>query len=246
MSLRLLLCDLDGTLTPTAQIDEACFTMALAQEFGHRMEATDWSSYPEQSDCGLSRRILNDALGREPGADEIHRLQYRFLSLLEQARCSNPELFQANAGVFRLLDLLRNRSDWKVGIVSAGWCSASRLKLRWAGLEELGLPLFCPREGTPTSALPESKRSILERARASLIAGEPKQSTAIYVGDNLWDARIALQCGLHFLGHGQGEHRERLQAAGAVAVLKDFVDSAEILRLLDELCSSSSRTATLD
>src|SRR5882724_13716958 len=52
-SMKLVMFDIDGTLTQTFQADEACFVQALREVFGFTGINTDWACYPHCSYSGI-------------------------------------------------------------------------------------------------------------------------------------------------------------------------------------------------
>jgi hypothetical protein len=69
--MKLVMFDLDGTLTQTCQADETCFVQALREVFGFTDINTDWASYPHSSDSGLLEALFRIRLGRSPLPEEI-------------------------------------------------------------------------------------------------------------------------------------------------------------------------------
>ncbi len=227
--MHLLLCDLDGTLTRTARIDEACFSMALEQEFGIRDFNRDWSSYRLRTDWGQGREILETWFERPPRADELHRLHYRFLSLLEQARHSNPEFFHAQKGAREFVQSFLDHADWQLAVISCGWQTVSRMKLKWAGFP--ALPLYCPRDCSPEGEAGQDKEGLLREAMRS--EGSFEKQACLFLGDNEWDFEAAAAVGCPFLLLGVGELAENLQRRGAAGHLDGFLQKDAVARTMD-------------
>jgi beta-phosphoglucomutase-like phosphatase (HAD superfamily) len=55
--MRLVIFDIDGTLTETAKTDEECFARSLAEVCGFGDVETDWSRYKHTTDSGIFHEI---------------------------------------------------------------------------------------------------------------------------------------------------------------------------------------------
>jgi beta-phosphoglucomutase-like phosphatase (HAD superfamily) len=80
--MNLAVFDIDGTLTESVAVDEACFVQAFHDVLGIGSINTNWLEYPFQTDSGLALEICRSHLGRDPDGAEISRLQSRFAELL--------------------------------------------------------------------------------------------------------------------------------------------------------------------
>src|SRR6266496_682627 len=88
--MKLVMFDIDGTLTQTYQADKACFVQALREVFGFTGINTDWASYPHCSDSGILEALFQLRLGRSPLPTEISTFQTHFVSLLTAATVVQP------------------------------------------------------------------------------------------------------------------------------------------------------------
>lgn len=66
--MKLVIFDIDGTLTRTSGVDDACFIPTLAEFFGTTDFDTDWSRYPHVTDSGILDRLSRRFRGRGPSA----------------------------------------------------------------------------------------------------------------------------------------------------------------------------------
>ena len=74
--MRLVVFDIDGTLTDTMGVDATCFVRALSEVCGFSDIDADWSRYKHATDAGIFNEIFQPRVGRLPTADEIW-LRYR-------------------------------------------------------------------------------------------------------------------------------------------------------------------------
>jgi len=78
--MRLVVFDIDGTLTQTMKADDECFVRSLAEVCGFRDVDTDWSRYKHATDFGVFREIYETRTGRLPSPSEISRFRQHFLA----------------------------------------------------------------------------------------------------------------------------------------------------------------------
>src|SRR6266513_1165002 len=102
--MRLVIFDIDGTLTQTMKADEECFVRSLAEVCGIRDVDTDWSRYKHATDSGIFHEIHEARIGRPPSPIEISQFRQHFVGLL--ARVSSETALAAVAGAPLLLSRL--------------------------------------------------------------------------------------------------------------------------------------------
>ena len=195
--MHLVVFDVDGTLTRTDSVDEACYVAAVAEVLSISAIDTDWTHYPHVTDSGILRQVVQSSLGRDVLPEEMDRVCQCFLRRLEDAFRGQPDSCLPVEGGPGLLKELASQSDVAVALATGGWESTARLKLEWAGYDITDLPLA---SSSDADAREEILRIAEQRARARY--GAP--NTITYVGDGVWDARAATSLGWRFLGVGTG------------------------------------------
>jgi phosphoglycolate phosphatase-like HAD superfamily hydrolase len=200
---KLVVFDIDGTLTRTDEVDEVCYVRAFEEELGWTGISTDWAGYPSCTDEAIALEVFARHGGRVPLDGEVDRVRRRFFSLL-----------------------LRSDPGFRVALATGAWEASARLKLRTAGLEIDGLPLA-------TSNDHPSREEIVRRAIARAEAGNGPFESIVSVGDGIWDLRTARALGIGFVGIGSGERAERLRREGAERVFEDFRDWEAFVECLD-------------
>jgi phosphoglycolate phosphatase-like HAD superfamily hydrolase len=226
---QLAIFDVDGTLTRTVAIDAECFVRALELEFGLVPPHTDWAAYVHTTDGGITREIFEILLDRLPDADELGRLERRFVRLLEESANGRPHVIAATPGAQALLHALRTGGEWDVAIATGAWQASALFKLRIAGVDIAGLPAAFSEDGEGRD---EIVRAAWERAR--LLSGGAPYARVVSIGDAIWDLRTARRLGLPFLGVAVKGSEDALRAAGATRVIPDFRDVGAVLRALAE------------
>jgi phosphoglycolate phosphatase-like HAD superfamily hydrolase len=114
--MRLVIFDIDGTLTATTKADEACFVQALAEVCGFSEVDTDWSHYKHPTDAGIFHEIHKIRTGRNPSATEVSRFREHFVGLLAQISAESP--FPAVTGAVRLLSRLASSAELRVALAT--------------------------------------------------------------------------------------------------------------------------------
>lgn len=226
--MKLVMFDIDGTLTQTNDVDDWCFVQALRDVFGFTGINTDWSIYPHCTDSGLLEVIFQTQCRRSPLPTEVADFQVQFVSLLTQSAAAQP--FSQVSGAQDFLDNLMARSECAVSLASGGWRCSAYMKLTRSGLDLLHLPAAFADDAPSREAIMQTSL-----ARAAEFRSRDSFSSIIYIGDGVWDARASRNLGYRFIGIAHEQKRvERLRAEGAQHVFADYRDENAIMALLQE------------
>lgn len=230
---QLVIFDVDGTLTRTTEVDAECFVRALALELDITPPHTDWGAYVHTTDPGIAREIFEAQLGRAPAADELARLERRFVLLLAEAFDRHPQACNEVPGAAALLARLRVEGTWDVAIATGAWRASALLKLERAGIDVAGLPAACAEDGDGREQIVRAAWARAAAAASPDAGGVPATyACVVSVGDAPWDVRTARRLGLPFLGVAVKASAGALRAAGATHVLDDFRAVGAVLRAL--------------
>ena len=134
---RLVVFDIDGTLTDTNDVDDECFRRAVADIFALAYASVDWSNAPHITDSALARWLCQTNCRRDASDAELAGLTSHFVDLLRQELARAPASFSAIPGARGLFAELR-AAGWSVALATGGWLPSATLKLRAAGLVEHG------------------------------------------------------------------------------------------------------------
>src|SRR5437762_11741836 len=129
--MKLVMFDIDGTLTQTYQADETCFVQALQEVFGFTDINTDWASYPHCSDSGILEALFQLRLGRSPLRTEISTFHAHFVSLLTAAIAVQP--FNPLPVSRDCLRSLTTTSAFALSLRSAAWERSASINCRSTG-----------------------------------------------------------------------------------------------------------------
>jgi len=208
--------DLDGTLMPSAPIDNACYWEAVFACFGKQGALPDLHGFKHVTDTGILNEWCARELGRPPRPQETTQIKQHFLQLLQAAWQHQPHHFSPLPGVVNWLQAVEKAQHVHAGIATGGWGHSARLKLKLSGLDRFKLPLASSDDA-------EARTAIMQVA-AQKITGQPPADDAVYtyVGDGVWDFDASHDLGWEFIGIAHGENAARLKQAGATHVSADF------------------------
>jgi len=224
--MRLVIFDVDGTLTQTMKADEECFVRSLAEVCGFGDVDTDWSGYKHATDSGVFHEIYESRKGRSPSPSEISLFRQHFAGLLAQVL--SEAAFAAVAGAPLLLSLVADSAEYRIALATGAWRDSARLKMTSAGLCYDDYPA-----ASSDDALDRESIIRLSMRRAAERYG--RVGSTVYVGDGVWDARACRSVGIPFIGIATDGRAARLSAEGAVCVFPDFSDPDLFLSSLYEI-----------
>jgi len=226
--MRLVIFDIDGTLTQTMKADGECFMRSLVEVCGFSDVHTDFSGCKYSTDSGVFHEIYESRTGRTPSPNEISRFRQHFLGLLAQTSSEAP--FEAVSGASRLLSRLTESAGHRVALATGAWRESACLKMASAGLCYDHYPA-----ASSDDAMERESIIRLSIQRATERFG--KFDSVVYVGDGIWDACACRSLGIPFIGIATTHPAARLAAEGAACVFSDFTDTELFLRRLHEVTS---------
>lgn len=214
--INVFILDLDGTLMPSAEIDNQCFWQAVFACFGERESLPDLHGFTHVTDSGILDEWCLNELGRSPHEEEVEQIRQRFLQLLETASIRQSCHFKPLPGVINWLEAVSENSRVHAGIATGGWEHSARLKLKLSGLDRFDLPLASSDDAI-------ARTDIMEIAANKTIADQGSTDTVFtYIGDGAWDLHASRLLGWEFIGIASGQQATRLKKAGANRIHADF------------------------
>ncbi len=227
--MKLVIFDIDGTLTQTSAIDEVCFRAAYAETLALHDISSDLETCPHVSDTGITRHIYQTRLARAPHDHEEVAICARVVELLEEHHRHNPAHFAEVSGAVTMLERLAEKRDWAIAVATGCWRASAELKLRAANIrlheKPAGFAEDGPSRETIVSAAIERAHQMYNRARFDKI---------VSVGDGVWDVKTAENLGLSFVGIGADKRAETLRQNGARHILPDYNHADSFFRYLEE------------
>ena len=228
--MRLVIFDIDGTLTETTKVDEECFVRSLADVCGFHDVDTDWLGYQHATDSGIFQEIYEARAGRLPSLIEISRFRQHFVGLLAETSSKTP--FASVTGASLLLSRLAGSAEHRVALATGGWRDSARIKMASAGLRYDDYPA-----ASSDDAL--DRESIIRLSMRRAAEWHGGFSHVVYIGDGIWDARACRSMDIPFIGIGAGSRATRLSVEGAVCVFPDFSDVDMFLKSVYEITNAA-------
>jgi len=224
--MRLVIFDVDGTLTDTLAVDARCFLGSFVEVCGISDVDSDWSRYKNATDAGIFHEVFTSRKGRAPSFHETKRFREYLVELFRAAAREDP--FAAIAGAAQLLARLADSEQYKVALATGCWRESARIKMASGAMDYDAYP-SASADDAPDRA------TIIQLAvkRAAIRYGG--LDDGVYVGDGIWDARACRTLRIPFIGIGVGSRAEELREAGAVHVFADLMDTGGFLQVLQSI-----------
>jgi len=236
--MKLVIFDIDGTLTQTSRVDEICFTRAFADTHGLEVLADHWIDCPHVSDSGVTQHLFQYYFGRDPRDHESGAIKQRLVDLLEEHHRLDQSYFAEIPRAAETFNQLVDGRGWAKAIATGCWQPSAEMKLRAASINYHGIPGGFAEDGV---------------ARESIVGAAISRSRNHYrhenfdrivsVGDGVWDVRTAARLGLAFIGVASGARAEMLREAGAKHVIPDFEDADRFFECLEDAEAPVATTA---
>ncbi len=235
--MKLVIFDIDGTLTQTSRVDEICFIRAFADTHGINLIADHWINCPHISDSGVTQHLFQHHFGRDPHDQESHAIRTRLVDLLEEHHRNDQSYFAEIPGAAAMFNQLVQSRDWMKAIATGCWQASAEMKLRAANINYDGIPGGFAEDGVAREAI---VGAAISRSRTSY--RRENFDRIVSVGDGVWDVRTATRLGLAFVGVGSGSRAEMLREAGAKHVISDFEDVDRFFECLEEAEAPDTKT----
>jgi len=220
--IKLVIFDIDGTLTDTKKVDDKCFVKAFKQTFDIEIEALEWGVTKNVTDWGLTEEVVENVHGRKPTPLEYQSMLTNFMDLLEKEKMEDPSQFKAVNGAVSFYNYIKNQTDWQLGIATGSWEQSALLKLDSIGIEVDGVAFsnsdyFISREGITQHTIDQVQKNY-----------EKEIKDIVYFGDGVWDYNTCKNLGIRFIGIDI-LNDNKLKNIGAEIIFQDYSDTESIL-----------------
>jgi HAD superfamily hydrolase (TIGR01549 family) len=204
--------DVDGVLLELTRAEEDAFFIPFQQRFSLENLSRDWNSYKIRNDENIVDEILErNAIPAREKAEVIRQ----YLEVLQSRLASRAIETRIVPGARELL--LKLQREFHLGIATANFLAAARLRLEDAGLWNFVSAHAAGADGGG------HKRDTVARAIETM---DVKKSRIVYVGDNLNDVEAGLSNSVAFIGFSTDAARlAELKAAGATHTSNNHVET---------------------
>ncbi|MEN8865859.1 MAG: HAD family hydrolase [Akkermansiaceae bacterium] len=193
--MKVVIFDINGTLTQTNAVDSECFIRTVREVLGVEEFETDWTQYQFVTDSGVAQEISQRYCDR-PMSGALTKAFHEHLvnGLREQPK----SLFQALPGAIDFVNLLVESPDHAVAFATGAHEASARYKLETAGFEVAGLPLASSSDAVVREHI---MLHALDRAAR---AHQVPFSDVVYFGNAPWDVEATSNLGWKLVGIGKG------------------------------------------
>jgi phosphoglycolate phosphatase-like HAD superfamily hydrolase len=225
--MKLVMFDIDGTLTESNELDERAYLQALSEVFDFSEISSDWESYTHVTDTCILKEVCQQKLDRLPSQIEMETFQQLFLELLQKDAIANGGV-KAISGAAAILNKLIALPDRAIAYAGGSWTKAALFKLKSAHLPYQNIPYAFSDDC-------ESREGIMEISlqRAEIHYAQTF-SEITYVGDGIWDLRATQNLNYAFVGIASGDRARKLFDEGATKIFANYDDSEAFLASLLE------------
>ena len=187
---KLIVFDIDGTLTESVEIHQKGFINALTQ-LGVRKIDSNFKAYKHHTDSFIAKEIYENDKNTSFSETEVRKFEVLLLNFIQNYQISEVK------GAKRTVEQIENDTDF--GICYA---TGSLLKPAKHKLDSIGLKYNC--EQLIASNNIEDRENIVLKAiqSAKSFYNAEKFERIISVGDGLWDLQTAKNLNLEFIGIG--------------------------------------------
>lgn len=220
--MNLIVFDIDGTIVDSVETDDQCFIQSFRDLYNIDLSGADWNNFRNVTDSGLTSEIFETHLARQPSENEIDELKTHFYKLLNERKA---EIIEIKGAIDTLTSLIKDPAI-SIAFATGGWKETAELKLSTIGFE-LGQLIL-------VSASEHFSRSVIIKLaiEESLVKEQVVEFDSItYVGDGLWDFKIAEGLNINFIGVDHSNNNKLIEA-GAIEVLTDLTNVEQITKLV--------------
>jgi phosphoglycolate phosphatase-like HAD superfamily hydrolase len=215
--MKVVVFDIDGTLTDTNHADGLAFQETFQSLHKISNLSTDWGSYKYSTDSGIVDEIFRTQLGRLPSTQDLQSFIQFFVNRLTHFHRENSSWFSEIPGAKVLLENLP-AAGWMVAIATGAWKQSALFKLTKAQI---------PHRETDAAFAEDSfeRADVIQTAVKRL--GLPSSPTrVVYVGDGRWDRKAAITLKIPFI------HRSESPTGPGVG---NYLNIENFLMLLDSV-----------
>ncbi len=229
---RLLLFDVDGTLTDTVPVDDRCFIQPFRDCYDLNLADTDWHNYTRVTDTGLATEVIQRAFDRNPEPGELEAFEAHFCESMCAAYHEESGDFSPIPGAPELMNALRNDDRYALAFATGGFRKTAEFKLDRVGIEHANTPFGSSNNHHTRAGIVEA--AIAEACEKNGVSSFEQMA---YIGDGAWDFKLSKDFGMQFFGVDIRQSG-KLISLGATTVQPHFDPVSASLTAFDQLFSN--------
>jgi phosphoglycolate phosphatase-like HAD superfamily hydrolase len=224
--MRLVIFDIDGTLTNTLNVDDLSYLEAVKEICCIDINEAEWQEIKAIStgtDSGITMNIFYRYFHRVPKDAEIESIRNRFYAILNSTLLSEPDSFSEIDGAYDFIRELQSKNDIKIAVATGCWNITAEMKLKAIGVDSRQFPLstaddYMVRKDIVRNAIDSAKK----------FYNTQEFEKVFYIGDGHWDFLASKELNVEFIGIDYG-YSGLLDNLGADRVVNDFALDREII-----------------
>lgn len=199
--MKLIVFDIDDTLTKSEYQHQLAYVNTM-KELGITNINQNWSEYQHHTDCYILKVNFESNLSEDFGFEFVEKFERRMTEILLTLNTVSEI-----TGAKDIVKKLSDSSDYGIAFATGSFLKPALIKLNQAGIDYdeklvVGSNACFSREEIVQSAISQAK-SYHQVDRFENI---------ISVGDGIWDLNTAKNLGLHFIGIGNKNFNDFIQA----------------------------------
>ena len=227
-----MLFDIDGTLLWSDGAGRRAIHRALVEVFGTTGPADH--RFDGKTDPQIVRELMRDAGHEDAHIDaRLQRLLIRYVQCLREELHDPAHPSKPLPGVTDLLDVLSQRGDVTLGLLTGNLVDGARAKLEAVGIDP---DIFVVGAYGSDHEERRSLPAIAQRRARALLGVEVRGRDIVVIGDTPADVQCGRDIGVRAIGVATGRYTtDELSAHGAVAAFDDLSDTDAVVRaILDD------------
>ncbi len=226
--MNLVIFDIDGTITKTNPVDEACFRQTAEEIFQKKIGSIDFHDFRNITDSTVVFELYQKHMGRNPSRDEYYSFRKAFKKNLKSLFKTHSNEFEPVDGIQTLLHELGKHGKWKFIIATGCWKFSAKFKLESSGFYYKKLDVVTADDGLTRDRI---ILNAINQAKKKHSVDDFKR--IVYVGDASWDIKSCYNLHLPFIGVEAEENDKKKEELGhyltmhQYPALKDFIKIAK-------------------
>jgi phosphoglycolate phosphatase-like HAD superfamily hydrolase len=229
MSKKLIIFDIDGTLTNTNKVDHQAFIKSYADLYDINVDENMWEQCENYTDTGIAQHVFDTRIGRPVGPVDIRKIKKTMVDNLMLMMDENESAFDEVKGAYEIIELLKTKKEYALAIATGCWEDTATVKLNIAGIDYDEIPLA-------NSDHSVTRVGIIEKAieLAKEKHGVNAFDKVIYIGDGIWDVKACKEKNIPLIGI-DCNNTGQLAKEGVTKIFADFSNQKEFLKAIDSL-----------